>query len=49
MKGGKSEGETNHERLWTLKNKLRVLERRRVGGWVNPIKFSKSLPSPRIS
>jgi len=25
MKGGKSEGETNHERLWTLRNKLRVL------------------------
>ena len=23
---GKSEGETNHERLWTLRNKLRVLE-----------------------
>ena len=23
--GGKSEGETNHERLWTLRNKLRVL------------------------
>ena len=25
-------GETNHERLWTLRNKLRVLEGR---GWVN--------------
>ena len=23
---GKLEGETNHERLWTLRNKLRVLE-----------------------
>ena len=30
MKGGKSEGEMNHERLWTLRNKLRVLEGR---GW----------------
>jgi len=29
------EGETNHERLWTLKNKLRVLEGRGVGGWVS--------------
>ena len=27
---GKSEGEMNHERLWTLRNKLRVLEGR---GW----------------
>ena len=26
----------NHERLWTLGNKLRVLEGRRVGGWVSP-------------
>ena len=34
MKGGKSEGETNHERLWTLRNKLRVLEGRGMGGWV---------------
>jgi len=25
----------NHERLWTLRNKLRVLEGRRVGGWVS--------------
>ena len=31
----RSEGETNHDRLWTLRNKLRVLEGRRVGGWVN--------------
>ena len=35
MKGGKSEGEKNHERRWTLKNKLRVLEGRGVGGWVS--------------
>ena len=34
MSWGKSEGETNHERLWTLRNKLRVLEGRDVGGWV---------------
>ena len=26
MSWGKLEGETNHERLWTLRNKLRVLE-----------------------
>ena len=32
---GKLEGETNHERLWTLRNKLRVLERRGVEGWVS--------------
>ena len=25
----------NHERLWTLRNKLRVLERRGGGGWVS--------------
>ena len=31
---GKSEGETKHERLWTLRNKLRVLGR---GGWVSPV------------
>jgi len=30
MKEGKSEGEMNRERLWTLRNKLRVLEGR---GW----------------
>ena len=34
---GKSEGETNHERLWTLRNKLRVLKRRVAGGWVSPV------------
>ena len=33
--GGKSEGETNHERLWTLKNNLRALEGRGVGFWVS--------------
>ena len=29
---GKLEGETNHERLWTLRNKLGVLEGRGLGG-----------------
>ena len=32
---GKFEGEMNHERLWTLRNKLRVLEGRGVEGWVS--------------
>ena len=32
---GKSEGEMNHERLWTLRNKLRVLEERGMEGWVS--------------
>ena len=32
---GKLEGEMNHERLWTLKNNLRVLKGRGVGGWVS--------------
>ena len=31
MKGGRSEVEMNHERLWTLRNKLRVLEGREAG------------------
>ena len=31
----KSDGEMNHERLWTLRNKLRVLEGKGVGGWVS--------------
>ena len=31
MSWGKLEGETNHERLWTLRNKLRVLEGIGVG------------------
>ena len=29
---GKLEGETNHERLWTLRNKLRVLEGKGMEG-----------------
>ena len=37
MKGGKPEGEMNHERLWTLGNKLRVLEGRGMGGWVSMV------------
>ena len=32
MKGGKSEGEMNHERLWTLGNNLRASEGRGEGG-----------------
>ena len=32
---GKSEGKMNHERMWTLRNKLRVLEGSGVGGWVS--------------
>ena len=32
---GKSEGETMHERPWTLRNKLRVMERRGLGSWVS--------------
>ena len=32
---GKSERETHHERLGTLSNKLRVLERKGVEGWVS--------------
>ena len=35
MSWGTLEGETKHERLWTLRNKLRVLERKGVGGWVS--------------
>ena len=27
----------NHERLWTLGNKLRILEGRRVRGWASPV------------
>ena len=37
MKGGKSEGETNHERLWTPGNILRVSEGMGVGRWVSPV------------
>ena len=29
------EGEVNHERLWTLKNNLRVLEGQGMGSWVS--------------
>ena len=32
---GKLVGEMNHERLWTLKNNLRVLKGREVEGWVS--------------
>ena len=32
---GKLEGEMNHERLWTLNNKLRVLGGGGMGVWVN--------------
>ena len=35
MSWGKSEGETKHERLWTLRNKLSVLEERRVECWLS--------------
>lgn len=38
VKGRKSEGEVNHEKLWTRRNKLRVLEGRGLGGWVMGIK-----------
>jgi len=27
----------NHEKLWTPRNKLRVPEVRRVGGWASPV------------
>ena len=33
----KSGTATNHERLWTPGNKLRVSERRGVGGWASPL------------
>ena len=32
LKGEKSKGEMNHERLWTPGSNLRVSEGRRVGG-----------------
>ena len=38
---GKSGQETNHERLWTLRNKLRVLEGRGMGGWVSLVVGTK--------
>ena len=31
------EGEVNHERLWTLKNNLRVLKGPGVGSWGNQV------------
>ena len=37
MKGGKSKWETNHERLWIPRNKLRVLEGRGFRGWIGPV------------
>ena len=33
MKGGQTEGEMNHERLWTLGNKLRASAWMGVGDW----------------
>ena len=30
-----------HERLWTLGNKLRVLEGRGMAGWVSPVRGIK--------
>ena len=38
---GKSEAEIKHERLWTLRNKLRVLEGRGVRGWVSLVEGIK--------
>ena len=35
LNGKKSEKETNHDRLQTPENKLRVTEGRGVGGWSN--------------
>ena len=35
MDWGKLDAETNHERLWTLRNKPRILEEKGVGGWVS--------------
>ena len=37
MKGENKEREMNHERLWTLGNKLWVSERRWVGRWVSAV------------
>ena len=34
---GKPEGERNHEKLWTLRNKLRILEGRGLWGWVSQV------------
>ena len=37
MKGRKSEGDMNHEKLWTPGNKLRVLEGTGMGRWVSSV------------
>ena len=37
LNGKKSEREKNHERLWTLETKLRVIEGRPWGGWGNRV------------
>ena len=36
MKGGNQKG-MNHERLWTLGNKLRASEGMKVGDWHRPV------------
>ena len=41
MEGRESEREMNHERLWTLGNKLKVSEGRRMGGWASRVKCIK--------
>ena len=41
MKGGQTEGEMKHERLWTLRNKLRASEERGVGEWDRLVMDSK--------
>jgi len=46
LKGEKSEMETNHERLWTLGNNLRVSEGRRVGGGGNKVMGIKEGSAP---
>ena len=34
---GQKEGGMNHVRLWTLRNKLRASEGRRMGDWDRPV------------
>ena len=41
MKGVVNRREMNHERLCTMRNKLRASEGRGVGGWVSPVMGSK--------
>ena len=41
MKGVESQREMNHERLWTLGNKLRLSEGREVGEWDGLVGGSK--------